>query len=345
MQLYSRDRETWHTPEAMDAHHGMDCAGYPGVHRITRYDQMVFRCRDHIMTAIKAEGYGAVVLTPDRLLDMSSGEAVIRFDISTFRSSDRDWIDVWVSPYDAQLPLPAPDWAPGLNGPPRDGIFIEQTAEGNLCPRFVRNFVATDLRCEERPLQNRIVLSATRRNMLEIRLTRNRIKISLPNDGIVFSDVALPAALPFTQAVVQFAHYSYNPTKCEGSCGASPMTANTWHWDEIYLAPSIPFTISRGDRRFVDGAGGSVTFRTPAPDGARLRFSSIGVAPDVSFDGGTTWQAPVRQGVSKTNDPDMQYWMPVPAGTTSVMLRPGRLLAWWTERNSWIARDFAIWSR
>ncbi|MDZ7632619.1 MAG: hypothetical protein U5K74_15050 [Gemmatimonadaceae bacterium] len=327
VQVYSRDRHTWLNPEPMDAHHGMDCAGYPGQHRITRYDQMVFRCRNHIMTSIKAEGYGSVVLTPDRLLDMSGGEGVIRFDISTFRSSDRDWIDIWVSPYDVNLPVPAQSWAPGVNGPPRDGIFVEMTAEGNLCPRFVRNFVVTELRCESRPLSDRIVVSATRRNTVEIRLSANRVKVSMPNDGIVFADVALPASLPFSQGVVQFSHKSYNPTKCEFNCGGAPRAANTWHWDEIFIAPSVGFTIIRGDKRHLDGAGGTVTFRSAAPANGKLRFSAIGMAPDVSFDGGRTWQQPVALPVGKTNDPDMQYFTPIPAGTVQVSFRPGRPIA------------------
>lgn len=346
VQLYSRDRHTWYEPEPMDAHHGMDCAGYPGVHRVTRYDQMVYRCRDHIMTSISAEGYGGVVLMPDRMVDFSAGEAVIRFDLSTFRSSGRDWINVWVTGYESQLAVPAVDWAPSANGPPRDGILIEQADNGTLCPKFVRNFVATALTCVDwRPISERIVLSATRRNAVEIRLSATRIKVSMPNDSIVFSDVALPSALPFTQGVVQFGHYSYNPTKCIGPCPPGGWTANTWHWDEIYVSPSVPFTIIRGDRRFVDGTGGTVTFRSPAPAGAKLRFFAAGMSPDVSFDGGATWQVPVEQAVGRTSEPERQYWTPIPAGTTRVQFRPARLIAWWTDRGSWMARDFTVIAR
>jgi hypothetical protein len=346
VQVYSRDRQTWYEPEPMDAHHGDNCAGFPGVHRVSRYDQMVFRCRDHIMTSINAEGYGGVVLTPDRMIDFSGGEAVIRFDLSTFRSSGRDWINVWVSGYEAQLSVPAVEWAPGANGPPRDGMFVEQTANGNLCPRFIRNFVVTELACDDgRPLSDRIVFSATRRNTVEIRVSATRVRVSMPNDSIVFSNVALPASLPFTQGVVQFGHYSYNPRKCESHCPPGGWAPNTWHWDEIYLAPSIPFTIIRADRRFVDGAGGTVTLNAPAPANAKLRFYSMGMSPDVSFDGGATWRVPAEQGGGKTSEPERQYWMPIPAGTTQIQLRPARLLTWWTERGSWIARDFSVFAR
>jgi hypothetical protein len=344
VQMYSRDVQTWLTPEPMDAHHGMDCAGYPGQHRVTSYEQLVYRCRNHIMTAIQAEGYGAIALTPDRLLDWSATAGVVRFDMSTFKSSNRDWIHVWISPYDRHLVLPAVDWAAGLNGPPRDGVYVEQTMNGNLCPWFVRNFVVTALACDDsRPLSDRIVLSATRRNTVEIRLTNDRIRVSLPGDSIVFADVSLPAPLTFAQGIVQFGHYSYNPTKCAPCSG--PQVANTWHWDEIFLAPSIPFTIIRGDRRYVDGPSGTVTFRTPAPSGARLRFSVFGMEPDISFDDGRTWQVPVSQEFARVSQPERQYWTPIPAGTTRVMLRPARAISWWGQPTTWIARDFAVWAR
>jgi hypothetical protein len=337
VQVYSRDRQTWYNPEAMDANHGMDCAGAPNSHRITTYEQSVFRCRNHVMTALSAEGYGMIALTPNRMLDLSQGTAVIRFDISTMKTSDRDWIYIWLSDFNQQLSTPAPDWAPGLNGPPRNGMFIEQTANGNFCPRMIVNYVEQKLACDDWVnLGERLVVSATRRNTLEIRLTPGRVRVSLPNDNIVFSDVAMPS-LPFSRAVVQFTHYSYNPRK-----SAPGQMPNTWHWDEIRMAPSVPFTIIRADRRYVDGTGGTVNFASPAPANARLRFTAMGMAPDVSFDGGATWQVPTLQTYSKSSEPEAQFFTAIPAGATRVTIRPARTIGWWTERNSWIARDFSV---
>jgi hypothetical protein len=341
VQVHSRDRETWLAPQPMDAHHAADCGPHPGTHRITRYDQMVFRCRDHLMTAIRADGYGVIVLTPDRLLDWSGGEAVLRFDVSTFRSSSRDWIKVWISPFDEQLPVPAGEFVPDLNGPPANGVFVEMTGNGNLCPRVVRAFVVTPLACDDwRDLSERVPASATARATVEVRLSRTRMRVSMPQHAVVFADVALPSPLSFTQGAVQLAHYSYTPDKCEGCQGA-----NTWHWDEVHLAPSVPFRIVRGDRRYVDGSGGEVRFAAPAPAGARLRFVAVGVAPEVSVDGGTTWTPAVEQRVSRLNDPVRQYFMPVPSGTQRVLLRAGTPIGWWPHRDVWMARDFSLWAR
>jgi hypothetical protein len=341
VQIHSRDRETWLTPQRVDAHHGMDCGPHPGVHAVTRYEDMVFRCRDHLMTAIRADGYGVIVLTPDRMLDWSGGEAVLRFDVSTFRSSWRDWIKVWLSPFETQLPVPAGAFVPDLNGPPAQALFLEMTSRGNLCPRVVRDFEIIELACDDwRDLSDRVPASATARTTVEVRVSPTRVRVSLPQHAIVLSDVIFPQPLGFSQAVLQFAHYSYTPDKCDGCTGA-----NTWHWDEVHAAPSVPFTIVRADRRHVDGAGGEVRFAAPAPSGARLRFVAAGVAPDVSVDGGATWTRAVAQRVSREGDPVQQYWMPVPAGTQRVHLRPGAPLSWWPHRDVWVARDFALWAR
>jgi hypothetical protein len=341
VQVHSRDRDTWLAPQPVDAHHGMDCGPHPGTHAVTRYEQMVFRCRDHLMTTIRADGYGVIVLSPNRMLDWSAGEAVLRFDISTFRSSSRDWIKVWLSPFEAQLPVPAGAFVPDLNGPPAQALFVEMTPNGNLCPRVVRNFDITELPCDAwRDLADRVPSSATTRTTVEIRVSRTHVRVSMPQHDIVFTDADLPTPLGFTQGVMQFAHYSYTPGKCDGCAGA-----NTWHWDEVHAAPSVPFTIVRADRRHVDGVGGEVRFAAPAPPGASLRFVAAGVAPEVSVDGGATWTPARAQHVSRTGDPVQQYWMPVPSGTQRVQLRPGAPMSWWPHPDVWIARDFALWAR
>src|SRR5829696_1968908 len=122
--VHSRDSGTWYTLEAMDAHHGSDCGAAPATHRIASYADAVFQCNDHIMTAINASGYGVIYLTPNQLLDFSTGEAVLRWDMSTIRGSGRDWIDLWISPYADHLQLPLESWLPDLNGRPRHALNI-----------------------------------------------------------------------------------------------------------------------------------------------------------------------------------------------------------------------------
>jgi hypothetical protein len=88
--VHSRDRDTWKTLNPMHAHHGPDCAPPPALHESNAYEDAVFLCRDHLMTAIRGDGYAAIYLTPNHMLDFSAGEAILRFDMSTLRTSDGD---------------------------------------------------------------------------------------------------------------------------------------------------------------------------------------------------------------------------------------------------------------
>lgn len=46
----------------------------------------------------------------------------------------------------------------------------------------------------------------------------------------------------------------------------------TWHWDNLHIAPSTPFTIARGDRRVIRAVTPTVVnFAPPAPRGAARR--------------------------------------------------------------------------
>lgn len=341
VQVHSRDADTWDAPEPLQAHHGMDCGPHPGSHAITRWEQVVFRCRDHVMTALRTDGYGAVILTPDRALSLEDHDAVVRVDLSTMRTSTRDWVTIWLVPWQDDMPVPAGEFAPDLNGPPRRALAIEMTQNGNFCATLYRNFVATSLPCEDWiPLSSRLTPSATQRTTVEIRVRNGRLRVGYPTLDTWTVDTPLSLDVAFARSVVRFAHYSYTPGKCEG---CSP--GMTWHWDNIHIAPARAFTISRGNVRVVRAMTPSVvTFDRAASSGAVLRFTTIGRSADVSFDDGVTWRAAAAPAISRTNDPVRPVVMAVPAGTTRVMVRPGPLITWWPNTQQWIAQDFAIWS-
>lgn len=109
----------------MHAMHGEHCEPPLATHVVTEYEEAVFQCRNHVMTAINDAGYGVVYLTPNQLVDFSQGEAVVRFDVSTARTSARDWIDLWITPYEENLQLPLADWLPDLSGEPRRAVNVE----------------------------------------------------------------------------------------------------------------------------------------------------------------------------------------------------------------------------
>jgi hypothetical protein len=290
----------------------------------------VYICRDHVMTAINAEGYGVIYLTPAHMVDFSSGEAVIRFDLSTERTSERDWIDLWISPYEEHLQLPLTSWLPDLSGEPRNAVQIEMgsfNGNTNFKANVVRNFTTTVvdgtwwLGYEEY-----FTPSARQRETFELRISRNHIKFGMPKYNLWWIDEAI-TPLNWTQGVVQFGHHSYNPTK---DCTDGPCGPNTWHWDNIAISHTVPFTIIHADRRYVERGAARINLSAPAPANAQLRFAAIG-----------TWEkAKVRFQLKYEADKFWSYMTPIPAGTTSVMFRGE---PWWG--GEWMARDLTVWAK
>ena len=327
----------------MNAGHGSDCSGPPSAHSISRYEDAVFQCRDHVMTAIKAEGYGLIYLTPNQLVDFSAGEAVIKFDVSTLRTSERDWIDLWITPFNENVQLALDDWIPDGNGYPRNAVHIRMDNFGGgsgFRTSVIRNFAPTELPITgDFGIEQFITTSASTRTTFELRLSKTHLRFGLPGVNRWWSDNTF-AALGWTTGVVQLGHHSYNPDKAcnyNGTCGA-----DTWHWDNVSISPSVPFSIFNADRRFVSASTSpQLNFPTGAPAGARLRFAGIGSNLAVSYNGGVTWQTPQLQAYS-TNAPAERfrsYWTAIPAGTQSVQFRGS---GWFG--GSWLVRDVGIWS-
>jgi hypothetical protein len=342
--VHSRDRETWYVLDSMAAAHGPECQPPPGSHIINSYEEAVFGCTNHVMTSLKASGYGVIYLTPNQMVDFSEGEAVIRLDISTLRTSNRDWWDIWITPYEDNLVAPLEDWLPDLNGEPRRAIHIRMRfgTAGNLSGSFegqvINAFDDTAI-----PLKRTIGYeaffppSAALRQTFELRISRTHIKFGMPLFDLWWIDTDI-AALDWAAGVVQFGHHSYNPLKdCPLTC-----QPNTWHWDNVSISPAVPFTIIRAGRRFVDPTQpGPLSFPAPAPAGSHLRFSGIGNSIEISTDGGATWQAAVLQAQeSIRSDHFRTYWTPIPAGTESVIVRG---VNWWGGK--WHVRGISIWAR
>jgi hypothetical protein len=337
--VHSRDVKTWKTLEPMDASHGHDCAGPPATHHIDSYDDAVFLCRDHVMTSLTAGGYGVIYLTPQRLLDFAEGESVLRFDMSTLRTSTRDWVDVWISPFEDNLSLPLETWLPDLNGPPRRGIHLRMdVVNGKTVFKVsvIRDFKVEAVKGNWTAGYDTVLTpDPARRDTFELRLSRTHVAFGMPAYNLWWVDRDIEE-LDWGQGVVQFGHHSYNPKK---DCPKNKVCApNTWHWDNVSMSRSTPFALVRADQRYVDGAGAqTVTFAQPAPEQSHLRFSGYGRL-EVSFDDGQTWQAATRQAqVKNVAGHFNSYWMPVPTGVARVQFRAVE------KSGRWMVRDISMW--
>ena len=334
------------TMDPMTAQHGADCSPPPATHPISMLADGVYICRNHMMTAIGDTGYGEIALTPDHMVDFSSGTATITVNVSTLELNNSDWIDLWITPFSENLTLPIETGADG-QGPPRDALRFSFNHAGILgtyagdVARF-DNFTKTNLPgTGVHDLLTYLPASAVTRSLYEIDLSQTHVRFGLPTVGTAGTwrtDTSI-APLGFTRGVVQLVHHSYNPNKHCATCGV-----DTWHWSNLYMSNSVGFTIIPGAERSVHAGGATtVNFGSPAPANALLRFSGIGpqgTTYQVSYNGGASWVAPSMQTQSgKSTEHFTSYWTPVPAGTQHVMFRGQN---WWG--GPWWVRDPAIWS-
>jgi hypothetical protein len=281
------------------------------------------------MTAINAGGYGLIYLTPNQMIDFGDGPATIRFDVSTQRMSKRDWIDLWLSPWDSNLALPFDQGEVDLQGGPQTAVHVYT---GNSQNSPILN-IATDGQSKDYgpfPFTERAMTAGIAegtnqsavRQPLQLTISTTHIKFerlaSPTAPALVFIDTE--AAVPFSRAVVQFGHHSYNPTKDGSGVPA------TWHWDNIEFSNAVPFGVTRSIERYADEANPTLHFAEPSGAGAMLRFGGIGKL-QISTDGGRTWATPKLQDGTQQlagnhhAEHMSSYWTPVPEGTREVRFR------------------------
>ncbi|MEM7307617.1 MAG: hypothetical protein AAF682_13145 [Planctomycetota bacterium] len=366
--VHSRAKEYWLTFEPMQAAHGLDAAPPPATHTIDAYEDAVYLAKEHLMTAINSESYGLIYLTPNALADWSEGECVIRFDVSTLRTSRRDWIDVWLTPWDDHMILPLEEELPDLQGNPRRGLQLrmetwntfyggEQVDWSHFEAFRYDDYAETAYPVNVFGYELHTSPSPKKRETFELRVSRTHLKFGLPEYDLWWIDMDVED-LGYDRAVLQFGHHSYNPLKPgtlspiahdTSLAGVADPAANTWHWDAFEIAPTTRFDIIRADRRYVLGSEPeTVTFERPAPAGSFLRFAAVGDA-EVSFDGGPFAPATRQDGsqqVAGVHEDGFfsSFWMEVPEGTQTLDVRLTATGIWAFHGHETMAKDFALWS-
>ena len=345
--VHSRDARTWQALDPMPAQHGADCGAPPATHLVTRYEDAVFICNNHMMTAFMPGGYGEVEMAPDHLVDWSQGTAIISWHQSTYRTSPRDWTDINVTPFADNLVLPA-NVTVDLSGEPRNGVHIAMSTAfpTTFSGSILNDFNATPLAGTGAVLEHVLPPSMTVRAHFQLEISRTHIRFGLPDQNVWFVDQDAPA-LPFTSGIVQLGHHSYTPDKeCTPTPGALTCTGDTWHWSDFSMQPAHPFTMMPADTgsHVSHDTSSTVHFTVGAPAGSFLRFAAVG-AITVSYDGGKTWREPKVQPATSNRDGVVRgslfngYWTPVPEGTTTVMFDGQD-----TYFSPWWVKDVAIWS-
>lgn len=345
IQYHHQQSQYWDAPPGMQAQHGGDCSGPPSTHAVNTWPGTVFQCNNHVMTALNAD-YGVIYLTPNRMADWSSGPAVIQWEMSTEDVDGRDWPDVIVTPWEWNQATPLiSNLSDGvdLQGPPRYAVHVGmENAESIPSLGIVTNGFKTELNdfYSTPRIYSGIddsVNQAASRQTFRLTLTSTSAKFerleSATAPYVLFWDETF-ADIGYTQGIVQWGHHSYNPGK-DGGNGPQ-----TWHWDNMSINPSVPFTLIKSDQRYVQSESELVTFDAPAPANAFLRFAALGNV-QVSFDGGAYVTAERQWEAQNRPEGASSFWTPIPEGTQTVRFRFNDR-SWYS--GPFIAKDFAIWS-
>lgn len=325
----SRDARSWANPDPVEAHHALDNCGdvdSGGSHTISTWPETVFRCNDHVMTSINGEpGYAAIYLSPPAMADFSSGPSTVSFDVSTFVSSERDWLDVLITPFADSMSYPfRSDLDVDGSGLPQNAIHIEQSFGSDLWEiEVIRDNVVETLGSLTIPYEQFGGPSRVTRTPVNIEISTNSITLSYPTVSGATTTVGF-ADLDWDQGIVQFGHHSYTPLK---DCEFRPdliCAANTWHWDNIGIDPARPFfqwqaTPERTGAAIVDSDPRPLSFGEPVPANAELVFSgNCGV--EVRDTPTSPWR-PVAIIANLHVEHTQSYRVEVPSGSTEIEFR------------------------
>jgi hypothetical protein len=309
------DYKRWGIGDAVHAQHGADCGPPPATHLANRWGEYVFVCRNHLMTARAAPSYGATYLMPNVQANWSGGRAIVAWDVSTLSMSDRDWIDMWITPFNDLLAVPIDSAGPtAYQGHPRNAIHVRNSNNArSWTVTVIRDF--REVRSRTFNLPARVTPSATVRSAFELRIRMHRLRFGMPT---LNRWMTVRGAVPFRTGVVQWAQHSYNPTKDHAGVPA------TWHWDNFFVTPASRLAITRvSPRRTIakNGAVRKLTFAAPAMAGARLAFGGV-CRIEINF--GSGWQRARKQPASRGNrivESSASYLVRVPTGARRAWVR------------------------
>ena len=357
--VHNRDNQS--SLYMVNAEHGSNCAAFPATHPVSQFQDAVFLCNNHLMTAINGGGYSEIVMTPAQLLDFSAG-GTVQVSESTAKLNNRDWLDFWISPFSENLLLPSGGIPPDLQGPTKDALLVELDASiptGGHVQEF-HNYVSTEFSGTGMSVESCVTpmggVSASRRDPFLLTLSRTHVRLDVLVNGAPCTLVDTNINdLGFTLGVVQLGHHSYAPDEgtmcnlpgCAVNLGAG--AGNTWHWSNFSMSPAVPFTMLRGDMPLTGvqaNTSSTVHFAGAAPANSFLRFSALARrgSIQISANGGPFFPAQEQiqhgDGADGVSDGShIGYWTPIPAGTTNVTFKAQ------DSTQPWAIQDVAIWSQ
>src|SRR5262249_25678058 len=159
----------------------------------------------------------------NQLLDFSHGPATLTWDMSTNRTSSRDWVDIVLMPYALNNQVNFVDVHM-----PQEAVHLTLSGSDVFVPSGVHRFVGTPLPPDTHPTWDMILAdhglttSASRRETFKLTLSPTHITFSMPAYNFTWIDTDISPPLTWNQAVVQLNQRSYNAEKAcnfDGTCG------------------------------------------------------------------------------------------------------------------------------
>jgi hypothetical protein len=275
--------------------------------------------------------------------------------MSTRHDNARDWVAFWLSPFNENVLHPFTD-AVDLQGPPKDGVDVIQQgccAQGSKFAAYeILNFAFNQNAGFGNPVAVSMEQAAATstpsntRTQFELDISTTHIRFGIPAANWWVIDNNFPTPLPFNQAIFQMNHDSYDPCKDQPISVTNPCRADTWHWSDVSISPSIAFDNNRIAQKSVHAGADTVVLDHPAGSSSYLRFESLAApgSTQVAFNGGP-FQPATRQVINGDNgqihdDHFSPYWMLIPAGTTTIKFAGQNQYT-----GLWSVRDPAVWDR
>lgn len=367
-----RDPVNWENGKAVDVHHdGATCGGVtetgldPGtMHHISTRPEGRYLCNGHLMSGLDGQEYGLIYFMPPAMVDFSSGPGTISWDLSTLATSNRDWVDVWVTPYEDDVAAPfEPESSLNVDfqGVPRNGLWVKQVNGAQWVVHWIADDVVTEVGVVDVPAGPKLP-SAAHRSPMEITLTPTTVSFGfLPDAGFTDGNVTtftLPSKATWRQGTVKFGHHSYNPLKdCPTTGMGAACTPSTWHWDNVRIEPSVPLAIERAAPEVVIADSSSadtpqtVSWTAAAPADAVLKFSGL-CQPRIRFDAKEAFvevplapfQGQGSDGVTRAVEHASSWQVAVPEGATSAELT-FTADDWYDTSHGCLAEGFAVVAR
>jgi hypothetical protein len=226
-----------------NADHNMACEAPTTKRQLTAHDghgnfnddQLLYNCRDHMMTSVgDISGYSVVWFSPEQTFTKIN-EVCVDVNLTTNLTGFRSWWEFAVVPVNAPDAFADQDIA-GTANLPDYGDVGATVLSFKEAPQYLRVWVGDNLVGKGFPRIDKFRGDlATRVPHCFADLGNGNLRITTINDDGSPFVLTVPGKFPAGEVKAVFKHHTYTPWKActempEGKC-----QSYTWHWDNVVV--------------------------------------------------------------------------------------------------------------